>query len=154
MKRLIQKPIINLGHNNPPVNPKSLEFTNSAIEKLKIEDLDFGNRTFVIIPFNVSKGSHLKGMTLTISKATKRKQFTLRFWHSGKYLKHNLGDYRSYKNSNNLGFTCVQANTKLYEIYQEHTNDKGLYITSPKLADKIKETKITDHQIEVFEETF
>ena len=60
MKRLIHKPTINLGHNNPPVNPKSIDFTNSAIEKLKVDDLDFGNATSVVIPFNVSKGSHLK----------------------------------------------------------------------------------------------
>ena len=45
MKRLIQKPIINLGHNKPPVNPKSIDFTNSAIEKLKVGDLDFGKAT-------------------------------------------------------------------------------------------------------------
>jgi len=37
MKRLIHKPTINLGHNNPPVNLKSIDFTNSAIEKLKVE---------------------------------------------------------------------------------------------------------------------
>jgi hypothetical protein len=98
MKRLIHKPTINLGHNNPSVNPKSIDFTNSAIEKLKVDDLDFGKATSVVIPFNVSKGSHLKGLVLTISKATKRKQFTLRFWYSGKYQKLNLGDYRTYKN--------------------------------------------------------
>ena len=150
MKRLIHKPTINLGHNNPPVNPKSIDFTNSAIEKLKVDDLDFGNATSVVIPFNVSKGSHLKGLVLTISKATKRKQFTLRFWYSGKYQKLNLGDYRTYRNPNDLGFTCIQVSKKLYEIYNEHTNDKGLYITSPKISDKIKETKITDHQLDIY----
>jgi hypothetical protein len=41
MKRLIYKPTINLGHNNPPVNPKSIDFTNSAIEKLKVDCIDF-----------------------------------------------------------------------------------------------------------------
>jgi len=151
MKRLIHKPTINLGHNNPPVNPKSIDFTNSAIEKLKVDDLDFGNATSVVIPFNVSKGSHLKGLVLTISKATKRKQFTLRFWYSAKYQKLNLGDYRAYRNPNDLGFTCIQVSKKLYEIYNEHTNEKGLYITSPKIADKIKETKITNHQKEVLD---
>ena len=40
MKRLIHKPTINLGHNNPPEDIKSIEFTNSAIEKLKIDNLD------------------------------------------------------------------------------------------------------------------
>ena len=51
MKRLIHKPTINLGHNNPPVNPKSIDFTNSAIEKLKVDDLDFGSNRYPTLPF-------------------------------------------------------------------------------------------------------
>ena len=69
MKQPTKKLMKNLGHNNPPVNPKSIDFTNSAIEKLKVDDLDFGNATSVVIPFNVSKGSHLKGLVLTINKS-------------------------------------------------------------------------------------
>ena len=147
MKQPTKKLMKNLGHNNPPVNPKSIDFTNSAIEKLKIDNLDFGNKKFLIIPFNVPRGSHLKGLLLSISKSTKVKKFTLRYWLGGRSHEYNLGAYRPYKNSNDLGFTCVQVNKKQYDIYNDHTNDKGLYITSPKVADKIKETKITDHQI-------
>ncbi len=151
MKKLTNKPATFLGHNNPPVNPKSMDFTNSAIEKLKLDDLDFGNKRYLEIPFVVSKGSHLKGLVLTISKATKTKNFTLRFWMNERYQRYNLGTYRSYKNSNDLGFTTVQANIKQYDLYSKHTNDKGLYLTSPKIADKIKDTKITEHQIEVLD---
>ena len=68
MKRLIHKPTINLGHNNPPVNPKSIDFTNSAIKKLKLDNLDFGNKRFLFIPFNVPRGSHLKGLKLPLKK--------------------------------------------------------------------------------------
>tara|TARA_R110002153_G_scaffold20920_3_gene70603 strand:+ start:285 stop:1928 length:1644 start_codon:yes stop_codon:yes gene_type:complete len=143
--------MINLGHNNPPVTIKSIEFTNSAIEKLKIDNLDFGNKKFLIIPFNVPRGSHLKGLSLTVVKATKIKKFTLRFWLGGRSHEHNLGTYKPYRNSNDLGFTCVQANKKQYDIYNEHTNDKGLYLTNPKVADKIKDTKITKHQIEILD---
>jgi len=147
MKKTTNKLSTNLGHNNPPVKIKSVEFTNSAIDKLKIDNLDFGNGRYIDIPFDVPKGSHLKGLLLTISKAKKTKTFKLRFWINKKKHEHNLGAYRPYRNSNDLGFTCVQVNKKQYDIYQEHTNDKGLYITNPKIADKIKETKITDHQI-------
>ena len=35
-KQLDQKHVNFLGHNNPPKNIKSIDFTNSAIEKLKI----------------------------------------------------------------------------------------------------------------------
>ena len=37
VKQLTEKHLNNLGHNNPPVNPKSLEFNNLAIEKLKVD---------------------------------------------------------------------------------------------------------------------
>ena len=151
MKQPTDKLMINLGHNNPPVTIKSIEFTNSAIEKLKIDNLDFGNKKFLIIPFNVPRGSHLKGLSLTVVKATKIKKFTLRFWLGGRSHEHNLGTYKPYRNSNDLGFTCVQANKKQYDIYNEHTNDKGLYLTNPKVADKIKDTKITKHQIEILD---
>ena len=140
MKQPTDKLMINLGHNNPPVTIKSIEFTNSAIEKLKIDNLDFGNKKFLIIPFNVPRGSHLKGLLLTAVKATKIKKFTLRFWLGGRSHEHNLGTYKPYRNPNDLGFTCVQVNKKQYDIYQEHTNDKGLYLTNPKVADKIKHT--------------
>ena len=81
MKQRSKKQIKNLGHNNPPEDIKNIEFTNSAIEKLKIDDLDFGNKDYLTIPFIVPRGSHLKGLTLAISKATKSKRFMLRFFH-------------------------------------------------------------------------
>ena len=151
VKQHTDKLMINLGHNNPPVNPKSIDFTNSAIEKLKLDNLDFGNKRFLFIPFNVPRGSHLKGLKLTVVKATKVKKFTLVYWLGGRSNEYNLGAYRPYRNSNDLGFTCIQVNKKQYDIYNEHTNDKGIYLTSPKVAGKIKDTKITDHQLEVLD---
>ena len=39
MKQPTDKLATNLGHNNPPEDIKSIEFTNSAIEKLKVDNL-------------------------------------------------------------------------------------------------------------------
>ena len=128
MKKTTNKLSTNLGNNNLPEDIKSIDFTNSAIEKLKIDDLDFGNGRYVDIPFDVPKGSHLKGLLLTISEAKKTKAFRLRFWINKKKHELNLGVYRPYKNSNDLGFTCVQVNKKQYDIYNDHTNDKGFSI--------------------------
>jgi len=44
MKKPTDKLATNVGHNNPPEDIKSIEFTNSAIEKLKVDNLDFGNK--------------------------------------------------------------------------------------------------------------
>ena len=150
VKQHIKKQSNNLGHNNPP-EVLRIEFTNTAIDKLKIDDLDFGNKRYIEIPFVVSKGSHLKGLYLRVSITTKSKEFFLRYWLKGLNHKHSLGTYKPYRNPNDLGFTCIQVNKKQYDLWNEHTNDKGLYTTSPKVADKIKETKITDHQIEILD---
>lgn len=64
----------------PPVHIKSIDFINSSIAKLKIDNLDFGNNKFLMIPFNVPRGSHLKGLVLSISKSKKVRKFTLRYW--------------------------------------------------------------------------
>ena len=139
-----------IGHNNPPKDIEPIEFTNSAIKEIKVDRLDFGKKRYLEIPFIVPKGSHLKGLILTVSKATKKKTFTLRFWINKKAYKHHLGDFKDYRSSNNPGFSCPHVNTKQYEIHKEHTNDKGLYIKNPKLTEKIKETKITEKQIETY----
>ena len=65
-----------IGHNNPPKDIEPIEFTNSAILGIKVDELDFGNKRYLEIPFIVPKGSHLKGLLLTISKLTKRNRWT------------------------------------------------------------------------------
>ena len=47
MKQPTEKLMKNLGHNNPPVKIKSIEFINSAIEKFKLSqfnELDYPNK--------------------------------------------------------------------------------------------------------------
>ena len=73
MKKHTDKLATNLGRNNPPGDIKSIEFTNSVIEKLKVDNLDFGNGRYKDILFDVPKGSHLKGLIITISKAKRQK---------------------------------------------------------------------------------
>ena len=67
-----------------------VEFSNAKIEKFKPT---FGNSKarYLECPFDVPKGSHLKGLVLKISKATKLKLFVLRYWYEGKHRRHSLG---------------------------------------------------------------
>ena len=59
MKKPTDKLSTFLGHNNPPEDIKSIEFTNEAIKKLKVDNLDFGNSRYKDIPFDVPKGSQI-----------------------------------------------------------------------------------------------
>ena len=81
MKKPTDKLSTFLGHNNPPEDIKSIEFTNSAIEKLKIDDLGFESKRYLSIPFIVLKGSHLKGLYLRVSITTKSKEFSQHYFN-------------------------------------------------------------------------
>jgi|TARA_B100001971_G_scaffold154573_1_gene143939 hypothetical protein len=50
-----------IGHNNPPKDIEPIEFTNTAVKAVKVEELNFGKKKYLEIPFIVPKGSHLKG---------------------------------------------------------------------------------------------
>ena len=71
MPELINKPQINLG--NPTTNKTTLQFSNPAIDKYLPT---FGNLRHKSIPFRVPLKSHLKGLTLSVSRATKNKNLT------------------------------------------------------------------------------
>ena len=62
-----------------------LEFKDSAIEKIKIPDLEFSYvknginkyRDRIYIPFNVAKKSSLKGLKLCAHKSSRSKYFVI-----------------------------------------------------------------------------
>lgn len=57
-----------------------IPFRDSAIDKVDPKNIVFGIRRELLIKFDVSKGSSLKGLNLKISKATYRKYFVLSDW--------------------------------------------------------------------------
>ena len=61
-----------------------VEFSNASIENFKPT---FGNTEaqHLYFPLPVPKGSHLKGLVLRVSKATKLKYFVLRYWFGKKH---------------------------------------------------------------------
>ena len=134
MPKLINKLQTNLGEQT--TNKKTLPFNNTVIDK---HLPTFGNLRHKSIPFRVPLKSHLKGLTLRMSKATKKKYFVLRYWFQGKYHSYTLGTYGP-------RFGVKEVSNKLFDIVEEHTNDKGLWLKDPKITKKDEETKITKSQ--------
>ena len=118
----------------------SVEFSNTKIENF-IPTFGETKARHLEFPFSVPKGSHLKGLCLRVSKATKLKYFVLRYWHNKKLRRLVLGIFKS-------GYGIKEVNDKLYQLVKDHTNDKGIWITDPLIAEKEKETKITKKQID------
>ena len=71
MPKLINKPQTNSG--NQTTNKTTLQFSNTAIDKYLPT---FGNPRHKSIPFRVPLKSHLKGLTLSVSRVTKNKNLT------------------------------------------------------------------------------
>jgi len=131
MTELINKP--QTKPSSRTTNKKRLQFSNTEIDKLIPT---FGNSRHVRIPLKVPLRSHLKGLTLRISKSTRKKYFVLWYWFQGRYRPLTLGTFTP-------GFGVKEVSKKLFKIVEEHTNDKGLWIKDPKITEKDDETKIT-----------
>ena len=134
MPKLINKPQTNLGEQT--TNKTTLQFSNPAIDKYLPT---FGSLRHKSISFKVPLRSHLKGLTLRMSKATKKKYFVLWYWFQSKYHPYTLGTYGP-------GFGVKEVSNKLFDIVEKHTNDKGLWLKDPKITKKDEETKITKSQ--------
>ena len=74
MTELINNPQTKLGSKTPnKKKQKPLQFSNTAIDK---HIPTFGNARHKSIPFKAPLKSHLKGLTLRVSRATKNKNLT------------------------------------------------------------------------------
>ena len=119
-----------------PKERKTLQFSNPAIDKYLPT---FGDAKDLRIAFKVPLKSHLKGLKLRMLFGTKNKYFVLYYWFQNRYHSLTLGRYRP-------GFGVKEASVKLFDIYEKHTNDKGLWLEDPKLTKIDEETKITKSQ--------
>ena len=104
-----------------PKEKETLQFNNKAIDN---HLPTFGNLRYKHTPFKVPLKSHLKGLTLRMSKATKRKYFILRYWFQSRYHPLTLGTFIM-PTSNRTGFGVKEVIVKLFDIYEQHTNVKA-----------------------------
>ena len=72
----------------------SVEFSNAKIEKFKPTFGDTKAR-HLEFAFPVERGTHLKGLCLRVSKATRLKYFVLRYWYGKKHKRLVLSIFKS-----------------------------------------------------------
>ena len=125
-----------------------LKLDNKAIDKIKVEDLDFsyinkaGETKFkkiIQIPFDVPHKSIMQGLLLSIQK-NGSKHFWLRFWFNSKPDYWTIGKYTE-------EFGVKEVEDKLYPIIRSHKNDKGYWIKNPKETeanDKAKQDRVIE----------
>ena len=110
-----------------------IRFKDEAINKVKKQNIDFQGKSYVFIPFIVSKDSHLKGLKLRVYKGPFRQKettrvFYLQFWFNGKACRYSLGHYSQ-------TFGTKECDEAIREIYLTHTDPKtGYWIKDPNIT--------------------
>ena len=56
---------------------EAIRFRDEAIKKIRKENLEFGKKRYLYIPFKVDKDTHLRGLKLKIAKGSPGSKNTL-----------------------------------------------------------------------------
>ena len=105
--------------NKRPIIP----FRDSAIDRIKKTDTEFGRKRFKEFKFNISKGTSLKGLLLRFSKATERKDFTMSFWFKGEPDYYTIGTFPNIR--------CKDVEKLCMELAETHQDERGHWIKNP-----------------------
>ena len=107
-----------------------IRFKDEAINKIQRKNINFGKRSYIFIPFIVSKDSHQKGLKLrvykgSISEKETKKLFYVQYWFNGKARMYMLGRVSQ-------SFGVKECDEELLKIYRDHTDPKtGYWIKDP-----------------------
>ena len=111
-------------------NLEPIRFRDDAINKIKKGNINFGKRSYIFVPFIVSKDSHQKGLKLRVFKGSvkeknTRRVFYVQYWFNGVARKFKLGAY-----SQNFG--VKECDEYLLELHRTHTDPKtGYWLKDP-----------------------
>ena len=120
----------------------AIRFRDDAINKVKKDNYNFGNKRYLYIPFKVSKDSHQKGLKLKILKGSPGdnntvKTFYLVYWFNGKGLRHLVGNYSQ-------SFGVRECDEYLINLFRTHTDPKTGYWTKDPNITKRDEKRIVE----------
>tara|TARA_R110000737_G_scaffold194853_2_gene215926 strand:- start:344 stop:1990 length:1647 start_codon:yes stop_codon:yes gene_type:complete len=116
--------------------PQELKFTDYSIDKYKPE---FKGRKKINAPI---KDSGIKGLKLKCVEASGNKFFIQNFWFN------NISDYWTVGEFNKDKFGIKECKTKVVALMEDHTDDNGLWIKSPKITAKQQKARVKKAELE------
>ena len=117
--------------------PIELKCTDYSINKFQ-SDFSTGKKTIrTKIP-----NSGIKGLILSQSITTKRKYFVQQFWFNGMSHYWTVGEFRPDI------FGIKECRTEVNKIMDDHTDDDGMWIKSPKITKKQKKIRVSKAELE------
>ena len=118
------------------VTTKKLLFTDYSIERFRADFIDPKTNKTRYRRYKNFDGKAPKGMRLCQYEKTKAKYFVLQYWFQSKAYKITIGEFQPDK------FGIKEAQDKYNEVYQSHTNDKGIWIKNPAQTMKDQDNKV------------
>jgi len=113
-----------------------LRFTDYSINKFKPDYKNAKNKYYPIID------SGIKGLKLLCVKSSGNKFLTQQYWFNGKSDYWTVGQFRKDI------FGIKECRTKVVAIMEDHTDDNGLWIKSPKITAKQIKQRISKAELE------
>jgi len=117
---------------------RTVKFTDYAIDKYQY---DFDNVKAKSISIKLINCG-IKGLKLIQYKTTGKKYFQQQFWFNGK------ADYWSVGEFNKDKFGIKECKTKVVALMDDHTDDNGLWIKSPKITARQHKQRISKAELE------
>ena len=117
---------------------RAVKFTDYAIDKYQFNFDNYKGKSVGVKLEN----SGLKGLKLTQYKTSKKKYFHQKFWFDGKTDLWSVGEFIKGK------FGIKECKTKVVAIMNDHTDDNGLWIKSPKITAKQHKQRVTQAELE------
>ncbi|MDB4193839.1 hypothetical protein N9599_06645 [Candidatus Pelagibacter sp.] len=117
---------------------RTVKFTDYAIDKYQFNFDNYKGKSVGVKLEN----SGLKGLKLTQYKTSKKKYFHQKFWFDGKTDLWSVGKFIKGK------FGIKECKTKVVAIMNDHTDDNGLWIKSPKITARQHKQRISKAELE------
>ena len=128
------------GDREKTITSKKLLFTDYSIERFIASFINPKTDKKRYRRYKNFDGKAPKGLRICQYEKSKAKFFVLQYWFNGKSYQLTIGEFMPGK------FGVKEAQDKYNEIYQKHTNDKGIWTQDPKAFVKAREKKVFDKE--------
>lgn len=127
---------LSLEEDPKTVTTKKLLFTDNSIERFRADFIDPKTNKTRYRRYKNFDGNAPKGLRICQYEKSKAKFFILQYWFQSKAYKLTIGEFKLGK------FGVKEAQDKFNQLYQDHTNDRGIWIKNPKQTIKDADKKV------------
>ena len=128
------------GDSSKTSTSKKLLFTDYSIDRHVSDFINPETNKVRYRRYRTFDGKAPKGLNICQYEKSKVKFFVLQYWFNGKPNRITIGEFVQGK------FGVKEAQDRYNELYQKHTNDRGIWTSDPKAFTKARDKKVFDKE--------